>query len=534
MIRRLLMNMSVRSKLRALAALSVVSLVAVGLMGLWGIDSMADIVKVFSENHLPTYRYLISADRDLHRAQDALMRSVDGVSHASRKTFRESFDHGIASLEEHFDKYIESAVGYPGEEELQRQFRASVEGYRSATEGIWSSLLQYGTADEELFEHEARWFEGSLEGLEHLMSMYTSHASELQAEAEKRRSSVTAWVTGISLLAVLVSLLGFLTIVRTIAGSLRILVEHMEALAAGDFTNEIRQKTNDEIGMTFGAMQRVQASVGHIIHQVTRVARRLAEASHSLAETMQETGASIEEVAATSTQLASTVNRVNDSADQMAQAAENISHMAVSGGQALNTAVRETTVLEDGFRDVGNVVDALGVRSQEVEKLVSLIDAIAAQTNLLALNAAIEAARAGSHGRGFAVVAEEVRQLAEDSGAATNEITKLVQEIKETTELAVGKMAEGSQQVTSTASVVGDSGRVLEGILSAIEDIVAQIDGVAAGAREISARSEEVAALTEEQSAAIQHVTVASQALDAMARELAGLVERFNVMEEAG
>src|SRR3569832_2916329 len=124
-----------------------------------------------------------------------------------------------------------------------------------------------------------------------------------------------------------------------------------------------------------------------------------------------------------------------------------LSTSAQAGEEAMDRTVQKILNLQETVAETAKKVKHLGESSQEISKVVSLINQIALQTNLLAINAGIEAARAGEEGQGFAVVAEEVGELAARSAAATKEIEQIVESIQKETSDVVEAMEVGTAQV---------------------------------------------------------------------------------------
>ncbi len=262
---------------------------------------------------------------------------------------------------------------------------------------------------------------------------------------------------------------------------------------------------------------------------VADATNELAGTSQQMAAASEEVSASIEEVASTTNQFSSALDMMNESAQSMGEKADNISKQALQGEDAIEDIVKQMNGLRDDTQHMSDDVTKLGTLSNEVGKIVDVISAIADQTNLLALNAAIEAARAGEHGRGFAVVADEVRKLAEQSSAATSEITSLINQIQGGISSTVSGMDHSTNQATHAMDSVDKSGQILRSILRAVEGIVGQVQEISAVIEQTNSGGHEIASATEEQAASIQQVSNSAQDLTDMGAKLQELVRHFKL-----
>lgn len=263
-----------------------------------------------------------------------------------------------------------------------------------------------------------------------------------------------------------------------------------QGLAQGDLTiqaptqfggelEELRTNINNSVQSLAETLIEIQQAT----NEVSQASNEVNDGTNSLNERTQQQAASLEETAASMEEMTSSVQNSATNAGQASHLALDVKNKAQKGAEVM----KETIDAMNGIHQA----------SQKIGDIVSLIDSIAFQTNLLALNAAVEAARAGDHGRGFAVVAAEVRNLAQKSADAANDIKKL---INHTTE-----------QISSGSSLVEASGRSLDEINQGIASVTNLVA--------------EIASSAEDQSKGIQQVNIAISSIDNTTQQNAALVE---------
>jgi len=211
----------------------------------------------------------------------------------------------------------------------------------------------------------------------------------------------------------------------------------MNKFADGDLTVRLEIEKEDDIGKLFAGFNRSVANMHQMIQRLQESIERTASAatqisssSEELAAGVQEQLAQTNEVAAAMEEMTRTIIENSNNASWTAHVATENGKIAQAGGKAVLETTRKMREIADAVTKSAGTVEKLGVSSQHISEIISVIDDIADQTNLLALNAAIEAARWRARQRGFAVVTDEVRKLAEQSTSSTKQTSKLINKVQ--------------------------------------------------------------------------------------------------------
>lgn len=387
---------------------------------------------------------------------------------------------------------------------------------------------------------------------------------ELLNDTQNIQNIIMLTLGVIALIAIVVSFI----FSNSISKNINKLLAAFNKIKDGDLRVKVNIKSRDEfkeLGESFNVMIE---NVSSLIKSVNQSSNTVLETSSNLSAIAEETSASISEVAraiedvsggaieqANSAQDGSTamielsenLKLLNEATEAMSAVYENANHLSSRGLSMVDTLIEKSNDTKVSTTKVSELVIEMDESTGKINSVSDTISQITEQTNLLSLNASIEAARAGEAGRGFAVVAEEIRKLAEQSKDSTMEIKKIVDDIKNKTNIAVVAIKDTGKIVEEQEGVVDEAKAVFNDIMTGMRDLINKVteisdyivvidrkkDNVVAQIENISSISQETAASSEEVTASTEEVTGISEELTGHANELQQMSEKLQEMINA-
>jgi methyl-accepting chemotaxis protein len=346
------------------------------------------------------------------------------------------------------------------------------------------------------------------------------------AGAETSRSAIRT-VVGFLLVGLVLGAGLALYVARLIVRPLRQVSDVLTRVAQGDLTGRVEVESRDELGVMASSLNTASGSLRTTVETMAASAHALAAASEELTATSGQIAGSAEEtsaragvVASAAEQVSTNVQTVASGTEEMGASIREIAQNAADAARVAEQAVMAAAATND-------TVGKLGESSQEIGNVINTITGIARQTNLLALNATIEAARAGEAGKGFAVVAGEVKDLAQETATATEDISRRIEAIQADTTnavIAIGQISEIVGRISDYQTTIASA---VEEQTATTNEMARNVADAAAGSQEIATNVVGVASAAQLTTAGVGESQRAAVDLARMSADLQSLVGTF-------
>lgn len=476
--------------------------------------------------------------------------------------------YGDSKLKDQMFEKLED--GRKIDEEQTKLFGAeSVKEYNDEKE-IWVKMItdavnQYDLGNKEVAMDVLKQASVITNKLANDIDEWSTMSEKTMAENTKRVVSIGSiaitLTTVIAFIVILIGIIAALLTSRSISRPVLAVMNRMNELAEGDLSKEpLKTTTNDETAQLVSATNTMTKNNQELIQRITEVSKTVSSQSEELTQSAEEVKTGTEQVAITMDELAkgaeiqassasnlthvmsvfrSKVQVANENGERVQDNSSKVLAMTEEGSKLMHSSTVQMSKINHIVSESVKQMEELQHQSEEISKLVAVINDIAAQTNLLALNAAIEAARAGENGKGFAVVADEVRKLAEQVALSVNDITSIVSNIQTesssvSTSLITGfnEVEAGTLQIESTEKTFNQISTELTEMVENIKIVSVSLEDIAASNEQMGNSIEEIASVSEESAAGIEQTAASVQQSSSSMEEVAGSSEQLSQLAE--
>ncbi|EJS62247.1 TPA: methyl-accepting chemotaxis protein [Bacillus thuringiensis] len=518
-----LQNLKVKYKLLALISLAVLGMVIISSVAISSINKIKHDTEVVVDD----YQYSAILLEGMLRTQNSLeynlleLITVSQNEVANKEGIIDNIEKDLKKYDSLLKEYDDGFNLSKQEDELFQKMKKSLPSYKDT----YKKLFEKAKATNEPqmvneFQKELKPKGIELAGYAVDLESYVSNlADQVFKDSQKMIDrSVITFIILVVVTTIVICIVSYI-ISKLIVAPLQTVSRMMERAKEGDLTVHGDYTAKDELGVLVSNfnemiaglrtnMEEVENNIQLLFQhadgvvsasevsssaakKITMDIEEVANGAESQMQAMEQTAGAMEELTQGMQSIVNTSSSVNELSAQSALDAE-------SGNKLMKQMIQQMDTIQNSVHSGVKQVETMKEQSEEIVKIIDVMQGITSQINLLALNAAIEAARAGESGRGFAIVADEVRKLAEQSSDSAKQIENLITQVMGTTNHTVHMMGKVDNEVQAGTQVVMHTEKVFGTITEKVQQVSEQIQTVSMSTDEIAASSEEISASAED------------------------------------
>jgi methyl-accepting chemotaxis protein len=553
-------NMKIGKRLGVGFGVLAVLMLLIAGAAMWGLYSIGNsMTEASGVSHRTLLATKISQDvRDIYKAVSLMVMNTEkSKKEENQKALQLAREHYKTRLDE-----LKSQIRNQAGKDLIAKIEQSITDARVVTGKVEELTMAGKEAEAAVIFNEQ--YVGALEKIcvaaDDLGKWEEVQVKEVNEQAAALASQVRWILILVGIAALVVAVFFGIMITKSIAIPIDRSARHLQEMAKGDFSikvNEAAKARKDEMGTLAQSLDALNENVGSIVRDITHGVQTLAssstelsaisgemesgvkamsEKSSTVAAAAEESSANTNSVAAGMEQMTTNLGSVASATEEMSATIGEIASNSEKARAISGEATQQAQVVSTMMRDLGRA-------AQEIGQVTETISSISAQTNLLALNATIEAARAGAAGKGFAVVANEIKELAQQTAAATEDIKAKISGIQVSTGGAIGDIEKIAQVIKQVSEIVATIAVAIEEQSVVTKDVASNIAQASMGVRDSNERVSQTATVSHsiaqdiaqvnitigEISRSGEQVRTSAQDLSQLAEQLQVMVARFKV-----